>query len=99
MEKELEAINASLDRLRHELAATNLALCSTWHQLEPEQRQSALTMMATASAHKQALFEQIPTETAQAAVQQMQQAEERMHQMLSSFPSLLKNPGGPRTAR
>lgn len=82
MKQDIEDLKAKLDRLRADLAATNLALAAIASALTPEQHQHVLTTMAKASAEKQAAFEQIPTPAMQAGTALFQEAEQRAYQLL-----------------
>lgn len=82
MTDDIASLMEKLDRLRADLAATNLALAAIASALSPEQLQHAMTTMAKASAEKQATFERIPTPAMRGATKLFQEAEQRVFAML-----------------
>lgn len=90
METSIKDLAEKLDRLRADLAATNLALAATTTALTQEQRQDVLQALARASAKKQAFFDQLPMseEEARSAVRLFQEAEGRVYQLLQGAPEL-----------
>lgn len=81
-------LSEKIDRLRADLAATNIALAATVTVLTPEQHQEVLQAMAQASVKKQAFFEKIPISEAKIreAEQLFRQAEDRIYQFLQAAP-------------
>lgn len=88
---ELKAITEKLDRLRIDLAATNMAVAAISTVLTPEQRKLVLARYARASAEKQHFFEQLPSPTAQAAMPLVQEAEDRIYRMLQEAPTKFRD--------
>jgi NADP-dependent 3-hydroxy acid dehydrogenase YdfG len=88
MEISMKDLAEKLDRLRADLAATNLALAATTTVLTQAQRQDVLQALARASAKKQAFVDQLPIseEAARSAIQLFQEAEGRVHQLLQGAP-------------
>lgn len=91
MQKSFIEINERLDNLRCDLAATWLAIGAMQTVLSAEQNQCVLEAMAKASAQKQALYDvPQPTPEAQEQMQRyrvlMQQAEQRLYQLLQNAP-------------
>lgn len=86
---EISEIAEKLDRLRADLSATNTALAAISTVLTPQQRQQVLQALATSSAKRQDLYEQLPiaAEKQRRSVQLFQDAEARVHQMLQRAPS------------
>ena len=83
---EINEIAEKLDRLRADLSATNTALAAISTVLTLPQRQQVLQALATASAKRQDLYEQLPiaAEKQQRSVRLFQEAEARVHQMLQN---------------
>lgn len=88
MNDSIKQLTERVDRLRADLAATNLALAATATVLTPEQRQQVLQAIAKASAQRQATYEQIPIaeEKLRSAVQLFQEAEGRIYGYLQGAP-------------
>lgn len=84
MNEDMQRLKNSVDQLRYDLSAAKQALCAMAAAMPPEQLQSVLAKMARMSAEKQSTFEQIPTPTMQAALQQMLEAEDRLYESLQA---------------
>jgi len=82
MNEDIQRLAEKLDRLRCDLSATNSALTAVMCALPADQREQALKGLAQLSAMKADTYAQLPTPAAQAAAQQMTQAEDRLYQML-----------------
>lgn len=87
MKEDIERLKEKLDRQRIDLAATNLALAAIASALTPKQQQHVLTTMATASAEKQATFDQSGMPSLQASTPQHQAAEELVFRLLQAAMS------------
>lgn len=81
-----------LDRLRADLSATNAALAAISTVLTQQQRQQVLQALATVSAKRQDLYEQLPiaAEKQQRSVRMFQEAEAQVHQLLQNAPSVFR---------
>ena len=84
-DEDIQALEVKLDRLRCDLAATNMVLAAFMGALPSDQRQTVLQSLAQLSAMKAETFDQIPTPAAQAAARQMMEAEDRLYQSLQGL--------------
>jgi hypothetical protein len=82
MNEDMKLITETLDRLRSDLSATNLALSAMAAAMPPEQLKDVLTKMAKASALKEATYEQTPVPAMKAVLKQHLEAEDRLYQAL-----------------
>jgi len=83
---EISEIAEKLDRLRADLSATNTALAAISTVLTPQQRQQVLQALATSSAKRQEIYEQLPiaAEKNKRSVRLFQEAEARVHRLLQN---------------
>lgn len=82
MNKDLEALRTSGQKLRADLMATNMALQCVLTVLSPEQQQQALAALAQLSVMQEQFAEKEPTPGARATMQLVREAVDRQYQGL-----------------
>jgi len=82
MGQELERLKSTVEKLRADLMATNMALQCVMTAMPPEAQQQALKGLAQLSVAQEQFAEQSADPDRQAAMQQVAQAVERQYQGL-----------------
>jgi RecA/RadA recombinase len=77
-----KSLEQTITSLRADLMATNAAVLAVLRSMTPEQRERALEVFAQISAQRQVVVESIATPVQRQMLQEVQDAEERLHQAM-----------------